>query len=95
MLPEFEFGNFSVSRDMTSQSYPSHKGSKSSNSDNCIYPRKIGLTLMSRIVLFYPKLRPPVIFSNFQAEEIFSFSKFSRCLDEERTAATPLTVQFC
>ena len=31
---------------------------------------------MSRIVLFDPKLTPYVNFSNFQAEENFSFSKF-------------------
>ena len=43
---------------------------------------------MSRIVLLDPKLTPPHInFSNFQAEENFSFSKFLGRLDEKRAAA--------
>ena len=63
-------------------------------------PRKTGLTLkkrvfMSRIVLLYPKLTLHVNFNNFQAEEIFSFSKFLGRLDDERAAATPLIDQFC
>ena len=50
---------------------------------------------MSRIVLLDPKLTPHVNFNNFQAEEIFSFSKFLGRLDDERAAATPLIDQFC
>ena len=55
---------------------------------------------MSRIVLLDPKLTlppppPHVNFSNFQAEEIFSFSKFLGGLDEKRAAATLLIGQFC
>ena len=43
---------------------------------------------MSRIVLLDPKLTPHLNFSNFQAEEKFSFSKFLGYLDEKRAAAT-------
>ena len=50
---------------------------------------------MSRIVLLDPKFDPHVNFSNFQAEEIFSFSKFLGRLDKKKAAATPLIDQFC
>ena len=44
-----------------------------------------------------PKIDPPppnVNFSNFQAEENFSFSKFWGRLNEKRAAATPLIDKF-
>ena len=45
---------------------------------------------MSRIVLLEPELTLlHVNCSNFKAEEIFHFQNFSRCLDENRAAATP------
>ena len=44
---------------------------------------------MSKIVLVDSKLTPHVNFCNFQAEEIFSFSKLLGFLDEKRTATTP------
>ena len=50
---------------------------------------------MSRFVLFDPKLTPLVNFSNFQAEENFSFSKFFRRLHEKSAGATALIDQFC
>ena len=43
---------------------------------------------MSRIVLFDPKLTPHINFSDFQAEEFFSFSTFLGGLNEKRAAAT-------
>ena len=49
---------------------------------------------MSRIVLLDPKLTPHVNFNSFQAEEIFSFSKFLGRLDDERAAATPRLFNF-
>ena len=49
---------------------------------------------MFRIVLVDPKLTPHVNFSNFQAEENFSFSKFLGRLNKKRAAATPLIDQF-
>ena len=81
---------------MTSQNFPRKPGNESSNS--AIYPRKRVLTFkkwifMSRIVLLDPKLTH-VNFSNFQAEQHFSFSKFLGRLDEKRAAATPLIDQF-
>ena len=44
---------------------------------------------------FRPKIDPHTNFSNFQAEENFSFSKFLGRLDEKRAAATLLIDQFC
>ena len=41
-----------------------------------------------------PKLTPHVNFSNFQAEENFSFSEFLGRLDDKRAAATSLIDQF-
>ena len=49
---------------------------------------------VSRIVLLNPKLTPHVNFSNFQAEESFSFSKFLGCFDDKRAAATPSLTKF-
>ena len=37
---------------------------------------------------------PHVSFSNFEAEEIFSFLKLLGRLDEKRAAATPLLINF-
>ena len=74
--------------------FPLEEGNESSNSS--IYPRKTGLTLKKEFLyLLDPKLTPHVNFSKFQAEEIFSFSKFLGRLDEKRAAATPLIDQFC
>ena len=41
-----------------------------------------------------PKIDPRVNFSNFQAEEIFSFPIFLRHLDDERAEATPWLINF-
>ena len=49
---------------------------------------------MSKIDLLDPKLTPYVNFSNFQAEENFSFSKFLRRLNEKRATATPRFINF-
>ena len=49
---------------------------------------------MSRIVLLYLKSTPHVNFSNFQAEENFSFSKLLGRLEEKRAVATYLIDQF-
>ena len=78
--------------------FPSEEGNESSNS--AIYPRKIGLALKK--LVFYvqnrssrPIVDPHVNFSNFQAEENFSFCKFLGPLDEKRAAAAPQIDQFC
>ena len=76
---------------------PSEQGNEPSHL--AIYPQKTGLTFkkwvfMSRIVLLDPKLTLHVNFSNFQAEENFSFSKCLGHLNEKRAAATPLIDQF-
>ena len=82
----FSFGKYDATK------FPSKEGNKSSNS--AIYPRKTGLTLKKKS--FYvqnrsslPRIDPLVNFSNFQEEEILSFSKFSGRLDEKRAAVTP------
>ena len=75
--------------------FPSQEGNKSSLSD--IDPRKMGLTFNEFLCPEYssrPKIVPHVYFSNFRAEEKFSFLKFFRCLDEKRAAATLLIDQF-
>ena len=93
---QFEADSSSSFGDMTSQSFPLKRGT-SYQIRLFIYPWKTGLTFkkwvfMSRIVLLDPNLPPSpnVNFRNFQAEEIFSLSKFLGCLDEKRAAATPL-----
>ena len=69
--------------------FPSEEGNESSNL--AIYPLKLGLTFeklvfISRIVLLYLKLTPHVNFSNFQAEENFSFCTFLGPLDHIKTS---------
>ena len=74
---KFEADSFSGFGDMTSQNSLLKKGTSESSS-LATSPRKTGLTL--NVI---------VNFSNFQAEEIFSFSKYFGRLDKKRAAATP------
>ena len=92
---KFEADSSFSFRDITSQNFPQKKGN-SSNSD-FFYPLKTGLILENNefLRLLNPKLSPHVNSSNFQAEETFSFSKFSGLLDEKRAAAAPLIDEFC
>ena len=64
---------------MTSQNFPLKKKNG--------FDLKKGFYAQTRS--FPPKIDPHVNFSNFQAEEIFSLSKFLKGLDEKRAAATP------
>ena len=76
------------------QSYSSREEDESPSSD--IYPPENGFhfrkrVLMFIIVLFDPKLTHPLSISVISMQKkIFSFLTFSRRLDEERAAATPL-----
>ena len=95
---KFECDSSSGFGDMTSQKFLRKKGR---NHHIQLLPLenelnfKKKLVFMSRMVLLDPKLTPHVNFSNFQAEEIFSFCKFLGLLDEKRTAVTLLIDQFC
>ena len=89
----FSFG------DMTSQNFPQKKGTSHPirlfTPKNGFNFKKTSFYLQNRSS--GPKIDPPphVNFNNFQAEEIFSFSKFLGRLDDKRAAATPLIDQFC
>ena len=87
---KFESGSSSSFGDMASQNFPRKNGT----SHQITYPRKTGLTLKKWVVqnrsFIDQKIDPHVNFSNFQAEENFSFCKFLGHLNEKRAKATPL-----
>ena len=97
---KFEANSSLSFRDMTSQNFPRKKGT--SHQIRLFTPGKL---FNFQKISFYvqnrssrPKIDPPppnVNFSKFQAEENFSFSKFSGRLDEKRATAAPLIDQFC
>ena len=78
-ITKIEFSRVLISGDTTSKTYPSHEGSKSSNSD--IYALKMGLTSKDKVFYvqnysFRPRIDHPINFQNFQAEKIFSVFKY-------------------
>ena len=90
-VAKFEFGSSSSFGDMASQNF-SRK--KATSHQIRLFPpeNEFNFKNMTSYVQnrsSRPKIDPHVNFSNFQAEEIFSFSKFLECLDEKRAAATP------
>ena len=90
---KFESGSSSSFGDMTSQNFPRKKGMSHQirlftppPPENRFNFKKMGFYVQKRSSR--PKIDPYVNFSNFQVEEIFSFSKFLGRLNEKTAAAT-------
>ena len=88
---KIEFYSFPSFGDITSQNFPLKSGR---SCKICIFTPENGfnsekMSFMSRFLFLDPILTPHVNFSNFHAEETFSFSKFLGYLDGKRAAAHP------